>query len=85
MGDHISDVEAALDEAGRSCLRLIVNRSLTPAQSKKLAKWMFGCMNQRYTIRDRVRSRGPGELKKVLKFVATAWEDLQVIDEATNE
>lgn len=85
MGDPISAVEDALDEAGRSCLRLIGTRSLSLEQARKLAKWMYGCMNQRYTIRRRVAEHGPGELSKVLKFVARTWEDLAVIDEATND
>jgi len=83
MGDPISAVEDALEEAGRSCLRLIGTRSLSLEQSRKLAKWMFGCMNQRYTIRGRVAKHGPGELKKVLKFVARAWEGLQAIGESS--
>lgn len=41
-------------------------------------------MNQRYTIRGRVEKHGPGELKKVLKFVAKAWEGLLAIDEASS-
>ena len=68
---------------GRSCLRLIGTRSLSLEQARKLAKWMYGCMNQRYTIRGRVAKHGPGELKMVLKFVAKTWEDLQAIDEAS--
>ena len=85
MGDPITAVEEALEQAGRSCLRLIGNRSLSVEQSRKLAKWMFGCMNQRYTIRRRVEDRGIGELAKVLKFVGRAWEDLRQIDEETAE
>ena len=42
-------------------------------------------MNQRYTIRVRVAKHGPGELTKVLKFVARTWEDLQAIDEASQD
>jgi hypothetical protein len=83
MDDPVSAVEAALEEAGRNCLRLLGTRSLSLEQARKLAKWMFGCMNQRYTIRERVAKRGPGELRKVLKFVAQSWEDLQAIDEAS--
>jgi hypothetical protein len=74
MADPISAVEDALEAAGRRCLRLIGTRSLSLEQARKLAKWMFGCMNQRYTIRERVAKHGPGELKKVLKFVAKTWK-----------
>lgn len=83
MGDPISAVEDALEDAGRCCLRLIGTRELSLEQARKLAKWMFGCMNQRYTIRGRVAKHGIGELSKVLKFVAKAWEDLKTIDEST--
>lgn len=85
MADPISEVEDALAEAGRNCLRLIGTRSLSLEQARKLAKWMFGCMNQRYTIRGRVARYGPDELTKVLKFVARTWEDLQAIDEASKD
>jgi hypothetical protein len=85
MDDPISAIEEALEEAGRKCLRLFGTRSLSPAQSRKLAKWMFGCMNQRYTIRKRVTDFGPDELTKVLSFVAMAWEDLRAIDESSKD
>ena len=45
--DPIGTVEAALEEAGRSCLRFIVTRPLKPEQYRKLDKWLYGCMNQR--------------------------------------
>jgi hypothetical protein len=83
MGDPIAAVEQALEQAGRSCLRLIGTRSLSLEQSRKLAKWTFGCMNQRYTIRERVEKRGPGELKRVLDFVARTWDDPRAIDEGS--
>lgn len=80
MDDPIGDIERALEERGRECLRLIVSGSLDAEQTKTLAKWMFGCMNQRFTIRSRVGKRGVGELAKVLRFIARACEALLEID-----
>ena len=80
--DPIAKVEAALDQTARSCLRLIVEGALTAPQYKRLSKWMFGCLNQRFTIRARVEQRGVGELEKVLQFISRACEDLIEIDNA---
>jgi hypothetical protein len=80
MDDPIAAVEEALEETARRCLRLIVTRSLTPQQYKSLSKWMFGCLNQRYTIRGRVAKRGVDELRKVMEFAARACEVLLEID-----
>lgn len=85
MSDPIRAVEEALDRAGRACLRLIGTRELSAQQSRQLAKWLFGCMNQRYTIRRRVASRGVGELDKVLRFIGTAWAELQEIEASTSD
>jgi hypothetical protein len=79
----LEGVEQALDEAARRCLRLISSGSLTRKQMQQLSKWMYGCMNQRYTIRKRVQKRGPGELGKVLTFLARACEVLIEIDAGT--
>ena len=80
MDDPIAAVEQALEETGRKCLRLIGTRSLKPEQYRVLSKWMFGCMNQRYTIRKRVEARGSGELRKVMTFIARACKVLLEID-----
>jgi hypothetical protein len=85
MKDPIGAVEEALEEAGRRCLRLIVTRSLTVEQARKLSKWMFGCLNQRFTIRKRVEEYGVGELAKVLKFVSKTWDDLRQIDDQSKK
>lgn len=82
MEDPIGKIEALLEETGRRCMRLALTRSLTKEQNDRLIKWMFGCMNQRLTIRNRVAQRGPGELDKVLKFVAKAAETLIEIDQS---
>jgi len=85
MDDLIGAVEKALDETARSCLRLIGTRSLKREQHRALAKWMFGCLNQRYTIRGRIARRGVGELTKVMTFVARACEVLLEIDVETSD
>ncbi len=81
--DRIAQIEALLEETARRCLRLIITRTLTRRQTRALAKWMFGCMNQRWTIRKRVEMRGEGELTKVLLFTAKAAEVLLEIDESS--
>jgi hypothetical protein len=81
MNDSIAAVEKALAETGRQCLRLIGTRALKPEQYQALSKWMFSCMNQRYTIRKRVELRGRDELKKVMTFIARACEVLLEIDD----
>jgi hypothetical protein len=78
--DAIGQVEHLLEETARRCLRLSGTRSLTPDQHRQLTKWVFGCLNQRFTIRERVRKRGPGELSKVLTFVARACTVLLELD-----
>ena len=85
MDDPIAAVEKALEETGRSCLRLIATRSLKPKQYRALAKWMFGCLSQRFTIRQRVEKRGTGELRKVMTFVAGACEALLEIEQDDEE
>lgn len=85
MDDPIAAVEEALEQAGRSCLRLIATRSLKPKQYRALAKWMFGCLTQRFTIRHRVEMRGAGELRKVMTFIARACEALLEIEQDDEE
>ncbi len=77
MDDAITEIEHMLDETARKCLRLIVTGSLTDSQRIRLAKWMYGCGNQRFTIRERVRKRGIQELGKVLQFVGEALTAIQ--------
>lgn len=81
--DHIDGIEKLLAETARRCLRLIGTRSLTSDPYRQLSRWMFGCLNQRFTIRERVAKRGVGELSKVLMFVARACEVLLTIDETS--
>jgi hypothetical protein len=53
---------------------------LTQAEHRKLAKFIFGCMNQKFTIASRVERHGSGELDKVLKFIGRASEAVLEID-----
>lgn len=76
----IEYIEDLLAETGRKCLRVIVARRLTHEQSASLAKWLFGCMNQRFTIRNRVEKRGMAEIDKVLEFVAQAAAAIEEIE-----
>jgi hypothetical protein len=82
MDDPIRAIEDLLDATARRCLRLIGTETLTAAQYKSLSKWMYGCSNQRYTIRRRVEKHGSQELGKVLKFIAKACQVIVVIEES---
>jgi hypothetical protein len=76
----IKAVQDRLDETARECLRYVCNHELSTSQSRRLAKFIFGCMNQKFELPSRVKRRGSGELAKVLTFVATAAEVLLEID-----
>jgi hypothetical protein len=76
----IEAVQKALEKTARAALRYIVTNDLTPSENRKLAKFIFGCMNQKFTIADRVQRRGSQELQKVLEFIGKASEALQEID-----
>jgi len=65
------------DQTARSCLRLIMTRSLKASQYRALSKWMFGCQYQRNRIRVRVTKRGMSELNKALRFIERASEVLR--------
>lgn len=81
MDDAIGRIEKELENTARKCLRLIVTRTLKPKEYAALSKWVFGCMNQRFTIRRRVKERGKAELAKVLLFIEAACRELLVIGE----
>lgn len=76
----IEYIEDLLSETGRRCLRVIVTRKLTHEQTASLAKWLFGCMNQRYTIRGRVEKRGLAEISKVLEFIGQAAAAIEEVE-----
>jgi hypothetical protein len=85
MDPSIKVVQELLDETARECLRYVSTRQLSAAHSKKLAKFIFGCMNQKYELPQRIEGRGRGELAKVLKFIAAAAEVLLEIDAQDNK
>ena len=80
MDPSIEAVQKALERTARAALRYIVTNDLTPSENRKLAKFIFGCMNQKFTIAERVQRRGRQELSKVLEFIGKASEALQEID-----
>jgi hypothetical protein len=80
MDPSIQAVQELLDQTARQCLRYILEHDLSAAQSGKLAKFVFGCMNQKHELPSRVEKRGSGELDKVLRFIAKAAEVLLEID-----
>jgi hypothetical protein len=74
IDDAVSRIELELDRTARLCLRLSSNRTLRPEEYYSLAKWIFGCMNQRFTIRERVATRGVSEFEKILQFIDRAYQ-----------
>jgi hypothetical protein len=81
MADPIKTVQDGLDKTARALLRYISTNNLEPADYKTLAKFMFGCMNQKSTIAGRVEQHGSGELGKVLEFIGRASKALVRIEE----
>ena len=75
----IHAVQELLDETARECLRCMSIHNLTSAQNQRLAKFIFGCMNQKHELPSRIEQRGAGELAKVLRFVAAAVDILIAI------
>ena len=65
-------VQEALDRVARDCMKLIGTPGISDELNNRLAKFLYGCMNQRLTIVERVRKRGPVEYAKVLQFAARA-------------
>ena len=85
--DRLAVIEAALEKTARQCLRLTADPRLSPKQHWAMAKWIFGCLNQRFTLRSRVAKRGMGEVTKVMKFIDRAFnavlkitQDLEIDD-----
>jgi hypothetical protein len=86
MTDPIAEVEEAFDVMGRKCRDMLIAHELTHSQIKVLARWMYGCLHQRRTIRDRVNKRGSGELSKALRFIEkTAADLIRIHDEIQGE
>lgn len=73
----VQEVQARLDEVARICMKTIGSRGLSETTNKGLAKFLYGLMNQRINIVERVRRRGPTEFVKVLRYVGRCLELLQ--------
>lgn len=71
---RIQAIQSALDVVAREILRTISSQDISIAEMRKLAKFLFGCMNQKFEIRRRVQSRGPLEIDKVVEFASRAYE-----------
>lgn len=73
-------IQNGLDQVARDCLKAMMRRELTHDTRMKLAKFLYGLMNQRLTIIQRVKLRGPSEFDKVLQFAGRAYEALELAD-----
>ena len=80
MDPSIKAVQELLDETARECLRYVCTRELSASQTQRLTKFIFGCMNQKHELPQRIERRGSSELDKVLTFIAAAAEVLLEID-----
>ncbi len=69
-----------LDDVARCCMKTIGRPGLSNGTNAKLAKFLYGLMNQRMTIERRVRERGPAEFDKLLRFIGRALEALEAAD-----
>jgi len=74
MDPSVKAVQDLLDETARQCVRYACTHSLSAAQYRRCIKFVFGCMNQKHELPERVQKRGSKELRKVLRFVARAAE-----------
>jgi hypothetical protein len=67
--DAVEEIQQLLDEFARACVRAIVTRDMDVARIRRLAKFSFGCMNQKHELPRRIADRGPSEVLKVLQFL----------------
>lgn len=72
-------VQELQDEFARDCLRAIVTRDMDVSQMRRLAKFCFGCMNQKQELPRRVAERGLDEAVKVLRFMDEVNAALQEV------
>ena len=63
-------IQGLLDQAARACLKTIMRRELSHETRSHLAKFLYGLMNQRLTIIQRVERRGFAEFEKVLNILS---------------
>ena len=68
----VEDIQRILDAVARDCMRMIGKPGISDALNNRLGRFLYGCMNQRLTIAERVAKRGSGEYAKVLEFAARA-------------
>lgn len=80
MDEHLKRVQALLDATARECLRYLCSHDLKPEHARKLAQFMFGCMNQKFELPRRYARHGAGEFDKILRFIARAADVLVEID-----
>lgn len=80
---EIANVQNDLDQAARYCLRVMSDnrsRKLSHESRKSLEQFMFGLMNQKFEIVERVRKRGHIEIWKAMQYVGRAYESLRKAD-----
>lgn len=58
MDPLLSEIQDLLEETARECLRYVVTHQLSTSQNQRLAKFIFGCMNQKFELPGRVEKRG---------------------------
>jgi len=68
----VEETQALLDQVARKCLRAIVTQDLTKAVARRLAKFCFGCMNQKHELPGRIEQHGYRAIPQVLRFVEAA-------------
>ena len=78
--NQLKAFQDALDHVARSCMKTIGLPGLSDLTNAKLGKFLYGLMNQRFTIERRVRERGPDEFDKLLKFIGRALKALETAD-----
>ena len=79
--NEIANVQNILDQTARDILVFMGENPRLSHQSRyRLEKFMFGLMNQKLGIVERVKKSGTPEFRKVLQFVGNANEALRKAD-----
>jgi len=68
----VEETQQLLDDVARKCLRALVTEDLDQQQTRRLAKFCFGCMNQKHELPGRVEQHGYRAVAQVLRFVEAA-------------
>jgi hypothetical protein len=74
------EIQKLFLEAGRACRDVLLEFDLPRSMAKRLVNFLYGCMNQRHTISERIKRRGQGEIDKALVFVARAYSLINQIE-----